>query len=104
MRSRPVLLIGVICCITLLALIASAGVLGAARKTPSKTEAQLQELREKIEQMTRQVSRDAVERDRLSADLRAAELALNHTREQLGGINRDYADHVARRAALAQQR
>jgi hypothetical protein len=42
--------------------------------TPQKTEAQLRSLREKIEKITQQVSRDALQRDRLSADLRAAEL------------------------------
>ena len=86
----------------LLALLAAAAALSAA--TPTKTEAQLRALREKIEQMTRQVSRDAVERDRLSSDLRAAELSLGHAREQFGSVSQDYSDHIARRAALAQQR
>src|SRR5579862_6177586 len=102
MRPRPTSVMGVSGLLALLALLAAAAALSAV--TPTRTEAQLKALREKIEQMTRQVSRDAVERDRLSTDLRAAELSLSHAREQLGNVSQDYSDHIARRAALAQQR
>jgi murein hydrolase activator len=71
---------------------------------PGKTESELRTLREKIGRITQQVSRDALERDRLSGNLRAAELSVGQARDQLGRANRDYADRSARRAALAQNR
>ncbi len=71
--------------------------------TPKKTEAELRSLREKIERVTRQVSQDAVERDRLSASLRSAELSLGQARGELSRISRDYADRSGRRAALTQE-
>ena len=46
-------------------------------------------LREKIERITQQVSRDALERDRLSGSLRAAELSLGQARSELGRANRE---------------
>ena len=81
---------------------ALAGPLEAA--APAKTEAELRVLREKIERITQQVSRDALERDRLSGNLRAAELSLGQARAELGRVNRQYTDRSARRAALAQTR
>src|SRR5471032_1854943 len=71
---------------------------------PAKTEAELRTLREKIGRITQQVSRDALERDRLSGNLRAAELSVGQARDQLGHANREYAERSARRAALAQSR
>jgi len=69
-----------------------------------KTEAELRALREKIERITQQVSRDALERDRLSGNLRSAELSLGRARGELEHANREYADRSSRRAALAQER
>lgn len=75
---------------------------GAA--APARTEAELRSLREKIERITQQASRDALERDRLSGDLRSAELSLGQARGELGRASRELADRTARRAALAQER
>ena len=72
--------------------------------TPKKTEAELRALNQKIERMTQQVSHDALERERHSARLRAAELSLGQARGELSHLNREYADRAARRAALAQSR
>jgi murein hydrolase activator len=71
---------------------------------PARTEAELRALRDKIDRITQQVSRDALERDRLSGDLRAAELSLAQSRGELGRANREYADRSARRAGLSQNR
>ena len=68
--------------------------------TPQKTEAQLRSLREKIEKITQQVSRGAVQRDRLSADLRAAELSVGQARAEMVRIGREYSDRSERRVAL----
>jgi septal ring factor EnvC (AmiA/AmiB activator) len=98
MRSRYPAFVAI-----LLALLAApAGSLKAA--APGKAEAQLQALREKIDRISQQVSRDALERDRLSGNLRAAELSVGQARDALGRANRDYADRSTRRAALAQTR
>jgi septal ring factor EnvC (AmiA/AmiB activator) len=72
--------------------------------TPHKTQAELKALNDKIDRMTQQVSHDAVERERQSASLRAAELSLGAARGELTRLNRQYADSSARRAALAQSR
>jgi len=98
MRSRyPTLIM-----ITIALMAALAGPLEAA--APAKAEAELRVLREKIDRITQQVSRDALERDRLSGNLRAAELSLGQVRAELGRVNREYTDRSARRAALAQTR
>ena len=71
--------------------------------TPQRTQSELRALRERIERITRQVSRDAVERDRLSSNLRAAELSLGQGREEMARIGHEYADRSERRNALAQE-
>jgi murein hydrolase activator len=70
----------------------------------ARTEAELRALREKIGRISEQVSRDALERDRLSGNLRAAEFSLGTARGELDRANREYADRSARRGALAQTR
>jgi septal ring factor EnvC (AmiA/AmiB activator) len=70
----------------------------------AKTEAELRSLREKIDRITQQVSRDALERDRLSGSLKAAELSVGQARAELTRASRDYADRSARRAGLALER
>jgi len=72
--------------------------------SPQKTEAQLRVLRERIEKMTQQASRDAVQRDRLSANLRAAELSVGQARDALARIGREYTDRGERRSALGSDR
>jgi septal ring factor EnvC (AmiA/AmiB activator) len=76
----------------------------ALAATPQKPEAQLRALRQKIEKMTQQVSRDAVQRDHLSADLRAAELSVGQARGETARIAREYADRSERRAELSTER
>jgi septal ring factor EnvC (AmiA/AmiB activator) len=97
MRATPSLLIPV-----LVALWLPSASLDAA--TPKKTEAELRALNQKIERMTREVSRDALERERQSTGLRAAELSLGQARGEVSRLNREYADRATRRAALAQSR
>ena len=84
-----------------LALCLACAVLAA---TPQRTEAQLRSLREKIERMTQQVSRDAVQRDRISAHLRAAELSVGQARGELTRLGREYSDRSERRGQLGSER
>jgi len=76
----------------------------AVAASSKKTEAELRALGQKIDQMTQQVSRDAVERERHSSNLRAAEISLGQARGELERLNREYADRASRRAALARSR
>jgi len=66
-----------------------------------KAEAELQSVKAEIERITRQVSGEQVERDRLTRDLRNAEVSVGRAREDLSEIKRQRAEHAARRAALA---
>jgi murein hydrolase activator len=74
-----------------------------AASGPKHTEAELKALNQKIDRMTHQVSQDALERERHSADLKAAEVSLGQARSELLRINRDYADRSARRTVLARE-
>lgn len=66
-----------------------------------KAEAQLQAVKSEIERVTREVSEAQVERDRLTRDLRSAELSVGHARETLSDLKRQRAAHATRRTALA---
>ena len=66
-----------------------------------KAEQQLQAVKAEIERVTREVSAEQVERDRLTRVLRGAELAVAHARDALADIRHERAEDAARRAALA---
>jgi murein hydrolase activator len=66
-----------------------------------KAESELQAVKSEIERVTRQVSEEQVERDRLTRDLRSAELSVGHARQSLSDLKRQRAEHATRRAALA---
>ena len=69
-----------------------------------KTEAELQAVKSEIERVTRQVSEEQVERDRLSRELRSAEVSVGKAREGLDGVRRGRAERAAKRATLAAER
>ena len=66
-----------------------------------KAESELQAVKSEIERVTRQVSEEQVERDRLTRDLRSAELSVGQARQSLSDLKRQRAEHATRRAALA---
>ena len=66
-----------------------------------KAEAELQAVKSEIERITRQVSAEQVERDRLTQELRTSELSVGKLRDSLGEVRRERAERAARRAALA---
>ena len=68
------------------------------------TEAELAALKERIEQVSREVGRDAVQRDRLLQELRAAELAVGSARQGLESVAAEAGRHAARRTELAGER
>jgi murein hydrolase activator len=66
-----------------------------------KAEAELQAVKTEIERITRQVSAEQVERDRLTNELRTSELSVGKLRDALSEVRRERAERAARRAALA---
>jgi septal ring factor EnvC (AmiA/AmiB activator) len=69
-----------------------------------KTEAELQAVKSEIERVTRQVSEEQVERDRLSRELRSAEVSVGRAREGLDGVRRGRAERASKRASLAAEK
>src|SRR5882672_6127925 len=69
-----------------------------------KTEAELQAVKSEIERVTRQVSEEQVERDKLSRELRSAEVSVGKAREGLDGVRRGRAERASKRAALAAEK
>jgi septal ring factor EnvC (AmiA/AmiB activator) len=84
------------------ALLATLQIAGAA--TPKQTEAELNSIRQRIERVTRELGRDAAERDRLSRSLREAELSVGDVRGELGKLTSEQAERSARRESLARER
>jgi murein hydrolase activator len=76
----------------------------ALAASAGQTQEQLRALQERIERVSREVGRDAVERDRLAHNLRDAEVAVAATRADLEGVRAQESVHTARRAALAAER
>ena len=99
-----------------LVLAAAAVLLAAGRLTPlpaaparpetdaRKAEQQLESVKSEIERITREVSAEQVERDRLTRELKSAELSLGKAREALLEVRRERAEGAARRAALAAEK
>src|SRR5438128_1099874 len=69
-----------------------------------KTEAELQAVKSEIERVSRQVSEEQVERDKLSRELRSAEVSVGKAREGLDEVRRGRAEGASKRAALAAEK
>ncbi|MEO7774359.1 MAG: peptidoglycan DD-metalloendopeptidase family protein [Steroidobacteraceae bacterium] len=69
-----------------------------------QTEAQLRALGEQIEKVRQQVGRDSIERDRLSRDLRSAEVTVAQARGELDRLRRERVTRATSRAELGQRR
>src|SRR5215469_11056547 len=69
-----------------------------------KAEEQLQAVKSEIERITREVSAEQVERDRLTRELRGAELSVAKARDSLADVRRERAETAARRSALASEK
>ena len=85
-----------------LALLAAVPLQGAT--SASETERQLQSIKERIEQVTRALSRDALARNRLARDLRETELSVTEARRQLNQVQTEQEQSSQQRARLLQQR
>ena len=69
-----------------------------------KAESELQAVKSEIDRITKEVSGEQVERDRLTRELRSAEISVGKARENLEGVRRERAERATRRAALATER
>jgi len=76
----------------------------AAAPSADQTQAQLRALKERIERVSRDVGRDAVEKDRLARNLRSAELAVAAAQSDLEALRGQEAAHGAQRTELAGER
>lgn len=66
-----------------------------------KAEAELQAVKSEIERVTKQVGDEQVERDRMTKELRSAEISVSKAREGLDAVRRSRAQRASKRAALA---
>jgi murein hydrolase activator len=79
----------------------------AANRTETdaqKAESELQSVKSEIDRISKQVSAEQVERDRLTKELRSAELSVGKARESLDSVRHERAERAARRAALAAEK
>jgi septal ring factor EnvC (AmiA/AmiB activator) len=75
-----------------------------AASSSRQTERELQSIKERIDKVSGELSRDAVEKDRLARNLRAAELSVGEARQQLARVQAEQAERAAQREQLAAQR
>jgi septal ring factor EnvC (AmiA/AmiB activator) len=97
---------GASCSTGLLFYMASAASVAATRteSDAQKAESELQSVKSEIDRITRQVSAEQVERDRLTRELRSAEASVGKARESLESVRHERAERAARRAALAAEK
>ncbi|HEX4677153.1 MAG TPA: peptidoglycan DD-metalloendopeptidase family protein [Steroidobacteraceae bacterium] len=97
---------GAICLTGLLFYMASAASVAATRTETDaqKAESELQSVKSEIDRITRQVSGEQVERDRLTRELRSAEVSVGKARESLESVRHERAERAARRTALATEK
>ncbi len=76
----------------------------AQDRDPARTEAELKQIRQRIDKIRDQVSRDALERDRLARELKDAEQSIGSARDELARLRRAREERSARRAELARER
>src|SRR5579872_2268712 len=69
-----------------------------------RAEAQLQAVKAEIQKITRQVSEEQVERDRLTRELRSAEVSVGKAREGLDSVRRDRVTLAGKRVGVVGQK
>jgi septal ring factor EnvC (AmiA/AmiB activator) len=104
-RAGPRALLRVFSLALLLCVIPCPGARAARPEADAKkAEAELQAVKAEIERITRQVSAEQVERDRLATELKSAELSVGKVRAALAEVRRERAERAARRAQLAAEK
>jgi septal ring factor EnvC (AmiA/AmiB activator) len=90
--------------LTLALLVPGLGVAQDRAAQSRETEAELRSIRERIERISAQAGRDALERDRLARELKSAEGSVLAAREALASLRREREERARRRAELAAER
>ena len=81
---------------------ASAVLAGSKNESQAqKAESELQSVKSEIDRITHQVSEEQVEHDRLTKELRSAEVSVGRARESLDTVRHERAERATRRTALA---
>lgn len=70
----------------------------------AQTEAELKAVRSEIERIREQVNRDQVDTDRLSKELKTAEVSVGQARQELEKLRRERSERTAKRTALAAEK
>lgn len=86
------------------ALLLAGLVLPAAQPDRQRTEANLRSVTERIERVQKQVQKDAVDKDRLNRDLRAAERSVSKAHGELSRLRSERAERDAERRRLVAER
>jgi len=87
-----------------LILFITAGVTGAAQPETRQAQAQLQEVRERIDRISRELADSLKARDRQGAELRQTELSVTSTRGQLEELGSQQKDLERRQQSLSAER
>src|SRR5436189_2097443 len=90
--------------IVLLALGVAAVTAGADAPSPAKVEADLNAVREQMDNVRAELERDAGRRDKLSKELEESEKSVGSARDELDRLRRARAEQNAKRAELADER
>src|ERR1700761_434136 len=95
-----------VCCVfvAILGGWALAGAAGRSESDASKAEAELQAVRSEIDRISKQVNEDQVQRDRISRELKSAEVSVGKAREGLDDVRRERASRASKRSTLAAAR
>ncbi|MBV6417886.1 MAG: Murein hydrolase activator EnvC [Steroidobacteraceae bacterium] len=91
-------------CALLLALVAAGAAGAQTGRKAAQAEADLKEVKAEIAKIAAQVKRDSVDRNKLTRNLRAAEVSVADARAELARLRGERAERTARRAALARDR
>ncbi|MGE0583373.1 MAG: murein hydrolase activator EnvC [Steroidobacteraceae bacterium] len=85
--------------------VVTAGVAGAqTAKEAARAEADLKAVRAEIAKIAAQVKRDSVDRNKLTGNLRAAEVSVAEARAEAGRLRRERDERTRKRAQLAQEK
>jgi septal ring factor EnvC (AmiA/AmiB activator) len=96
-RRRGRLAVALLLALTAVAAVPPAAAQAERKATPKQKEAELKRVNERIERVRKSVNADVEKRDRLSAQLRDAELSVQDARRQLAGLR---AQRIASEARL----
>ncbi len=88
----------------MLALLAAAAAGAQTAREAARAESDLKAVKSEIAKIADQVKRDSVDRNKLTRNLRAAEVSVADARTELARLRRERAARADKRAALARDR